>query len=475
MTTITKISPFALLLPFLMACNSPIQQGMPTPAAHSTELSYYNSIQPLVANHCTTCHGGKGPAADLNLKGYDNLVDAIQHRQLLQRINDPTDPMPPSGLLSKQERTTIKQWSSNNFPIGVKPTVPQPDPHAAFEAPDLQAVNIEEEGFEFFEKIQGHWVGKIFLLGQNIPWFAFDFRAIHTAQVHGLFEGGSMGNLFNTFFVAEYRGVKTIMLRNGGILGGTYRSSYFVLTKATANDYLFEDAYGGKQIMWVRVSFYNNTMKLLAYTSRMGSKRPMRHIEFDGQKLHTDLAEQAAQQFDFPTPTVVKKFPNGLPLPDWGDRYPTVTSASYLAEDDEAGYVALGKRANDPIKIYEVPNLATIQLKFGRTDLSQGKNIQVYLSRVPLTHPDGRFKTTHGYITEAAMNEVLLFPEIDQKEQEFLLTYLHTGKCYLTCVVDNDQDFTPSKGDFYSQSLELNLSSGPPAVLKIDDISNTIP
>ena len=77
----------------------------------------------------------------------------------------------------------------------------------------------------------GHWVGKMKLMGKPIDWFAFDYRPISPSHIHGIFEGGSMGNLFTSFFVADYKGTKTIMARNGGILSGFYRTSYFVLDK----------------------------------------------------------------------------------------------------------------------------------------------------------------------------------------------------------------------------------------------------
>lgn len=163
-----------------------------------------------------------------------------------------------------------------------------------------------------------------------------------------------------------------------------------------------------------------------------------------------------------------------MPLPNWGEEYPIVTSASYITEDDNANYEVLGKRAQDPIQMQDLENIAKVKLNFSRTDLSKGKKINVYLSKEPLSKANGDFKTEYGYITEQAMNEVILFPVIDKDDNTFTLTYLHTGKCYITFVIDNNQDQTPNKGDFYSESIELNLNADKMVELEVNNILKTI-
>ncbi|MGH1338443.1 MAG: hypothetical protein ACRBFS_20175 [Aureispira sp.] len=440
-------------------------------------VSYNNAVKNIIANNCIACHSSKRPSAGLNLERYENLVDAVKNKGLLKRINNASNPMPTSGLMSKNERLIIQKWVNNNFALTSSDTTTNRGSYSTknlFLAPNIKAINIDKNGFEFLEKIQGHWVGEMFLLGQKIPWFAFDFRAINTSQVHGLFEGGSIGNLFNTFFVAEYKGIRTIMLRNGGVLGGVYRTSYFVLTKAGNNEYLFEDAYGGEKIMWVKVTFQKNKMKMLTYTSRLGIKNASKHMEFEGEIIHTDLSQRAAQQFNFPTKQIVKSFPLGMPLPNWGEEYPTITSASYITADATTDYITLGKRAGDPIQITDLRNIATLELLFSRTDLSKGKKINIYLSRAPLTDKNGLFKTEYGHISKETMNEVILFPEIDKEDNRATLTYLHTGNCYITFVIDENKDLIPNKGDFYSESIALQLTAETPTKLKINTILKTI-
>lgn len=442
----------------------------------SSTVDYTNQIAPIIANNCLTCHSGTFPSADMDLDSYDAVVTAVKSYDLLKRINNPKDPMPTSGLISKSKRLLIEEWANNGFLKQSSQVIALSDSSEyKFTPPNLQAINIEKEGFEFLEKIQGHWVGRMFLLGQNLPWFAFDFRAINQSQVHGLFEGGSMGNLFNTFYVAEYKGVKTIMLRNGGILNGIYRTSYFVLTSAKNNEYIFEDAYGGKKIMWVKVSFLKNKMKMLTYTSKLGANKASRHMEFEGKNLNKHLALEAAKKFNFPTKEIFKSFPDGMPLPNWGEKYPTITSATYtVASNKELDYITLGQQAKDPIQISDINNIAKLELHFKRNDLSKDKNISVYLSCEPLTNKKGKMKMEYGYISEELMNSVILFPQIDKKDDLFKFNYLHTGKTYISFLIDNDNNFIPSKGDFYSPSLELNLTEDNLIILEVDNITKTI-
>ncbi len=446
--------------------------------ANNSDVSYNAHVKRIISNNCLTCHSGKHPTANLQLEGYENLITAIKERGLLNRINNREHPMPTDGLMSKNERLAIQKWTENNFALDSKnnPTTSSPQNiEYIFTPPSLTAVDIDKEGFEFFEQIQGHWIGSMFLLGQDMPWFAFDFRAIDSSQVHGLFEGGSMGNLFNTFFIAEYKGVKTIMLRNGGILSGIYRTSYFVLTDVSNGEYFFEDAYGGKEIMYVMVSFKNNEMTLLAHTSKLGSKRASKHVEFKGKRIHNDLAANAAKQLGYPSKKVVKSFPNGMPTANWGSEYPLVTSASYIMQTKTTtDYVQLGKLANDPIQLADYKNVATLKLSLTRNDLSKGESVSVYFSRLPLTKADGTMESEYGYISEESMNTVVLFPEIHKDESAFTFYYLHPGKYYITCVVDKDGDYIPSSGDVYSSSTLIEIGPGGTKELEISDVLRTL-
>ncbi|UTW66009.1 hypothetical protein KFE94_15320 [bacterium SCSIO 12643] len=430
-----------------------------------SQISYDTYVKPIIYNYCTTCHAGKSPSAGLDLQTYANVKNAAENRNLLKRINDHKNPMPVGGLMPKEERLTILRWAKNNFLEKTSTDSASNETSAdySFDPPQITPINIENQGFALLENMQGHWVGKMNLMGEKMPWFAFDYRAIGPSQVHGIFEGGTMGNLFTSFFLANFKGTKTIMARNGGVLNGIYRTSYFVLTEAkegpNSSYYKLVDAYGGAQIMWMELTFTGDQLKFNSYTSRMGTyPKPTLHMKFEGTKKHLELAKQAADQFNFPSKKDVVDFSKGMPTPNWGNTYPVVTSASYLAQDDGVtDYSVLAEMAQDPYRMEQLPGIASLNLKLPRNDASKGKKVSIYLSRQPLTDAQGKIIMEYGYIKQDVLDEVLLFPELAQSETEFKLTYLHPGKYYVTAVLDEDGNMVPSKGDISSKSALVEL------------------
>ncbi len=51
---------------------------------------------------------------------------------------------------------------------------------------EVKPTDINVEGFEFLEKMQGHWVGSMDIMSDHYDWFAFDYRAIGPAHVLSL-------------------------------------------------------------------------------------------------------------------------------------------------------------------------------------------------------------------------------------------------------------------------------------------------
>jgi len=300
---------------------------------------------------------------------------------------------------------------------------------------------------------------------------AFDFRAIEKSHIHGVFEGGSIGNLFTSFFVTNYNGKRTIMARNGGILNGIYRTSYFVLDKAqqyTNKDgkketyFRLIDAFGGKDIMYMELVFAENWMVFNAYTSRMGLNFPAKkHMKFQGERMHPELAKAAAKKFGFPKNEVDIDFSDGLPKPNWGSDDIPQTSASYLWEEPGKSIEELGKIARDPYPIDKMPYLAKLTVKPERNDKIKGKPLLIYLSGKALTDASGKFITENGFLSEDVGNSLLMFPEITGKQNEFTFTYLHPGDYYLTVVADMNGDSLPGPGDIahYSKTVRVRPKS----------------
>lgn len=113
MNRIILITSAALLLLWGCGTTNSLDDEQPNPPA---DVTYEADIQPLMYNYCTTCHGGPVSSAGLRLTTYQEVRSIAEGGQLVQRVNDTTTPMPPSGLLSAQEQELITQWVENGFP-----------------------------------------------------------------------------------------------------------------------------------------------------------------------------------------------------------------------------------------------------------------------------------------------------------------------------------------------------------------------
>ncbi len=456
----------AILLGFsllLVRCGGPktAQNNSDTPIA---EVSYEKHIKPIVRSYCTTCHSGGNPSAGTSLTSYKEVRFQAEKGYLLERINSHGSPMPPTGLMPAANRETFKKWVKNDYlefnrPDSSDGASASPEkPAYEFTPPVIEAVDISKGSFPFLDQMQGHWVGRMNILKQTMPWFAFDYRPISESHIHGIFEGGTMGNLFTSFFIADYKGTRTLMARNGGILNGIYRTSYFLLDKMKVSKessyYRLVDAYGGKQIMWMELTFRGDQLQFNSYTSRFGSTYPSRHMRFSAKRKHPQLAASAAKKLNYPSLKPAYRFPKGLPTPDWGKSLPP-TSASFLWQDLSKPMDSLGMLAGDPIRIDQVPYISSLTLKLSRSQAIRDRKLQVYLSTESLTDSSGRFKTRYGFIDETSMNTVVLFPELGKKEETFTLTYLHPGTYYITVIADMNGDGIPSKGDISRKSKKV--------------------
>lgn len=452
------------------------------------EISFDHDIQPIMSNFCTTCHAGDDPDGEFVLTSYQAVRKKLEDGSLLERINDSDDPMPPSGIMPRHMRRLIRIWSDTGFKEKGKPRSSTDKPvidYGDFKPPKITPVGLGQNkaAFSLLDKMQGHWVGPMWLMGQDFEWMAFDFRAIAPSHIHGIFEGGSIGNLFTSFFVTNYNGKRTIMARNGGVLNGIYRTSYFVLDKAqeyTNNEgnresyFRLIDAYGGKDIMYMELVFGENWMVFNAFTSRMGLNFPAKpHMRFKAEKLHPELSKSAAKKFDFPKNELDMDFAKGLPKPNWGSDEIPQTSASYVWEEPGKTLEELGKIARDPYPINKMPYLAKLTVKAERNEMIKNKPLLIYLSSKPLTDANGNFDAEYGFLREEVGNSILIYPEITAKENQFTFTYLHPGEYYLTVVADMNKDSLPGPGDVTRASQKIIVKPKSSGTFVVEEIKVT--
>ncbi len=333
----------------------------------------------------------------------------------------------------------------------------------------INPVDINQQGFDLLQNMQGYWVGTNRVIADDYTWFAFDYRPISPSHVHGIFEGGTMGNLFTSFFVADYEGTRTILARNGGVLNGIYRTSYFVLDSVhySANEsfYRLVDAKGGTRVMWMELKFTPDSLFFNAYTSRLGLFAvPTRHMTFKGSNHDLSLAQTAANAVGFPQNTPAWSLSNGFIESDfYANAGDTAKSASFLWQGSQ-DVAVLGGLAKDPIIISDYPHVSRLQVDITRNATIQNDELFVYLSKDPLTD-------NFGYFDMNGFGTVTLFPQVSGTVNQFEFTYLHPGDYYVTVIADNNGDGTISAGDITHVSQQITVAPGSQQQITINNIT----
>lgn len=91
----------------------PDNEAIPTPI--DKIVKYNTDIKQIMTNNCITCHGGPSPSAGLDLTTYTNVKNAALNRNLLERMNDATAPMPQNGLLLLSTRRIMDKWKTDGY------------------------------------------------------------------------------------------------------------------------------------------------------------------------------------------------------------------------------------------------------------------------------------------------------------------------------------------------------------------------
>ena len=336
----------------------------------------------------------------------------------------------------------------------------------------VNPTDINQQGFDFLQHMQGHWVGINRVIADDYDWFAFDYRAVSSSQTHGIFEGGTFGNLFTSFFVTDYKNTRTIMARNGGVLNGIYRTSYFVMDSVRSDYdgdyYRFIDAIGGAHVMYMEMRFKQDSIYWNVFTSKLGVNTPStRHMTFKAKRSSSTLYQDAANAVGFPKNEIAHDFSNGFNT-DYLSINPgqdAPVSATFLAQGNGNDDVLnLAYQSGDPYRIDQQPSLSTLQIDLVKTPLIDNTTLFIYLSEDPLTDAS-------GYLDVNAFNSVLLFPQLDANEDQFTVTYLHPGNYYVTVVSDVNNDGYVSMGDVTHITQPITITPESQQQITIDNIT----
>lgn len=80
------------------------------------DVAYNPEVKNIMDTHCITCHGGAAPSASVALETYSDVRYFSESENLIDRMNDSQNPMPPSGLLSSEILSKIDKWAEDGFP-----------------------------------------------------------------------------------------------------------------------------------------------------------------------------------------------------------------------------------------------------------------------------------------------------------------------------------------------------------------------
>ena len=336
---------------------------------------------------------------------------------------------------------------------------------------EVNPVDINTIGFSFMENMKGHWVGENQVMAWNWDWFSFDYRPISESHIFGMYEGGTMGNLLTSFFISDFKNTRTIMARNGGVLSGIYRTSYFVLDSVRINGneeyFRFVDAYGGSATMFIELQFKADSLNFNAYTSRLGEQAmPIRHMTFKAVKQSTTLADAAATAFNYPQNSVAWDFSTGFDT-NWLYIPPSLSapkSASFLYQSSSNDVYAMAPLSGDPFTIQDHPNIGLLDINIVRNPTIQNDNLFLYLSEQPLT--DG-----NGILQFQNFSSIFSLTDLTNAETNFRYTYVHPGTYYVNIIADRNGDGAPGAGDYCHANQQITINPNGTHQITIDNIN----
>jgi len=89
------------------------------PECDTTNVTYSNSVWPVINSNCTGCHGGNAPAGNIRLENYNDISSAANNGSLLGTIRHENgwSPMPKGGgKLNNCDITKIETWVNQGMP-----------------------------------------------------------------------------------------------------------------------------------------------------------------------------------------------------------------------------------------------------------------------------------------------------------------------------------------------------------------------
>lgn len=98
-----------------VSCSSSSDEPTPTPPPNNQTTTYNGHVKTIIDNNCVSCHDASTPEAGLPLTTYSQVKSAVLNNGLISRINNTSNPMPQTGLMSQTNRSTIADWQADGL------------------------------------------------------------------------------------------------------------------------------------------------------------------------------------------------------------------------------------------------------------------------------------------------------------------------------------------------------------------------
>lgn len=76
---------------------------------------YSSDVKTIIDNNCVGCHAGSSPSAGVDLSNYTNVKFQTEQGNLISRMNNTNNPMPPSGVVPAVDLQKIDKWLSDGL------------------------------------------------------------------------------------------------------------------------------------------------------------------------------------------------------------------------------------------------------------------------------------------------------------------------------------------------------------------------
>ena len=115
----TRNLTFPILISFLMAScsSSEVANDDPVVVDPTQKVTYEKDVKNIINNSCAVsgCHTGSNPPAGILLTTYNQVRSQAENGNLIARMNNSSNPMPPTGILPSSTRSVIDQWKADGF------------------------------------------------------------------------------------------------------------------------------------------------------------------------------------------------------------------------------------------------------------------------------------------------------------------------------------------------------------------------